>query len=138
VHRETVLFSNFEKLFKQNQLQNKKLCGYFGLYHVFQYRVNGSNPLASQIRASELNLEGKILSINFMMNDSYMVIPSNELPEYMREAGEYTRMPISADNMLFMYLVGIKDFKRMTSENYKSMVKLSSDDSPYSNTIRAR
>ena len=56
----------------------------------------------------------------------------------MREAGEYTRMPISADNMLFMYLVGIKDFKRMTSENYKSMVKLSSDDSPYSNTIRAR
>ncbi|MDA9312692.1 hypothetical protein N9515_07830 [Vicingaceae bacterium] len=119
-------------------MQNKKLCGYFGLYHVFQYRVNGSNPLASQIRASELNLEGKILSINFMMNDSYMVIPSNELPEYMREAGEYTRMPISADNMLFMYLVGIKDFKRMTSENYKSMVKLSSDDSPYSNTIRAR
>lgn len=70
------------------------------------------------------------------MNDSYMVMPSNELPEFMQESGEYTRMPISADNMLFMYLVGIKDFKRMTPENYKSMVKLNSDDSHYSNTIR--
>ena len=71
-----------------------------------------------------------------MMNDSYMVMPSNELPEFMREPGQYTRMPISSDNMLFMYLVGVKDFKRMTQENHKSMVKLNADDSPYSNTIR--
>ncbi len=106
------------------------------MYHALQYRVNGSNPLASKIRTSELNLEEKILSINFVMNDSYMVMPSNELPEFMQESGEYTRMPISADNMLFMYLVGIKDFKRMTPENYKSMVKLNSDDNHYSNTIR--
>ena len=136
VNREAVLFSNFEKLFKQYKLQNRKLYGYFGLYHVFQYRVNGADPLASKIRASDLNLDGKILSINFLMNDSYMVMPSQELPEFMREPGPYTRMPISADNMLFMYLVGIKDFNRMTPESSKSLVKLNAEDSPYSNTIR--
>jgi len=35
-----------------------------------------------------------------------------------------------------MYLVGIKDFNRMTPESSKSLVKLNAEDSPYSNTIR--
>jgi hypothetical protein len=135
-NREEVLFQNFSRIYKTQQLAQHKLYGYFGLYHVFQYRVNGNHPLASKIRTSDLGLEGKILSINCMMNDSYMVMPSNQLPEFMREKGPYTRMPVSADNMLIMYIVGVKDFKRMTPENHQSLIKMNGEDSPYKNTIR--
>ena len=134
--REEVMFQNFSELYKTYHLAEHKLYGYFGLYHVFQYRVNGKDPLASKIRQSDLGLADKILSINIMMNDSYMVMPSSQLPEFMSDEGPYTRMPVSADNMLFAYIVGIKDFKRMTPEHQKSLIKMDGQNSPYSNSIR--
>ena len=135
-NREEVMFKNFSEIYKAYNLEEHKLYGYFGLYHVFQYRINGNHPLASKIRQSDLGLEDKILSINIMMNDSYMVMPSSQLPEFMRDEGKYTKMPVSADNMLITYIVGVKDFKRMTPEHYKSLIKMDGKNSPYSNTVR--
>jgi hypothetical protein len=106
-NREEVMFQNFSEIYKAYNLEEHKLYGYFGLYHVFQYRINGNHPLASKIRQSDLGLEDKILSIDIMMNDSYMVMPSSQLPEFMRDEGKYTKMPVSADNMLFTYIVGL-------------------------------
>jgi hypothetical protein len=65
-----------------------------------------------------------------------MVMPSSQLPEFMRDEGKYTKMPVSADNMLITYIVGVKDFKRMTPEHYKSLIKMDGKNSPYSNTVR--
>lgn len=134
--REEILFQNFSQLYKSMGLGGQRLYGYFGLTHIFQYRVNGYHPLASQIRISDLGLADKILSINFIMNDSYMVMPSSQLPGFMRDEGPYSRMPISADNMLALYMVGIKDFKRMTPNHHKSLIKMDAEDSPYENSIR--
>ena len=135
-NRESVMFQNFEDLYNYYGLSKKKVYGYFGLYHIFQYRVNGKHPLASLIRKSNLGLENKILSINFLMNDSYMVMNSKKLPEFMRDKGKYTKMSVSADNILFMYIYGIKDFKRMTPENHKSFIKMNGENNPYSGSSR--
>lgn len=135
-NRENVLFNNFHSLYKYKQLEKSRVYGFFGLAHIFQYRINGSDPLAAKIRKSDLGLEGQILSVNFFLNDSYAVMPSNMLPEFMRSEGKYSRMPISADNMLFIYVYGIKDFKRMTPEHHKSLIKMNADDSPYSDSKR--
>jgi uncharacterized iron-regulated protein len=134
--REEGLFQNFRSLYKHYNLEETRIYGYFGLYHVFQYRVNEQHPLASKIRLSDLNLENKIVSINFMMNDSYMVMPSNQLPEFMRDGTNYTRLPVTSDNMLIMYIYGVKDFKRITPLKNKSLIKMNGDDSPYSNSSR--
>lgn len=134
--REDVMFKNFEDLYTDLGLRNEKTYGYFGLFHIFQYRVNGDHPLASQIRTSELGLEDKILSINFLMNDSHMVRPSNSLPKFLQDEGKYTRMAVGADNVLVMYLYGIKDLKRMTKENEKSLIKMNGEISPYANSSR--
>ena len=135
--REEVMSLNFSDIYKGFNLYDEKLYGFFGLYHVFQYRVNGKHPMASQIRQSELGLEDKILSINFLFVDSYMVTKSSALPEFMRDKGKYTRMNISTDNLLFMYIYGIMDFKRTTSEHYKSIIKMnSSENNPYENSSR--
>lgn len=135
-NREKVMFENFHSLYKRFDNGRSIAYGYFGLYHVFQYQVNGQQPLASQIRLSDLGLENKILSINFLMQDSYMVMPSKQLPEFMRDSGSFTRMPISSDEMLFVYIYGIKDFKRMTPEYHKSLVKMNADNSPYATSNR--
>lgn len=135
-NREEVMFGNFHKLYKHYQLQDSKVYGFFGLLHVFQYKVNGADPLASKIRQSDLGLEGKILSVNFFLNESNMVMPSNQLPEFMRDEGKYTRMAIGADHMLFVYIYGVKDFKRMTPEYHKSLIKMDASDSPYEGSAR--
>jgi hypothetical protein len=135
-NREEVMFENFYTLYKQTDDGISRAYGYFGLFHVFQYQVNGKQPLASQIRISDLGLENKMLSMNFLMVDSYMIMPSNQLPEFMRDSGKYTKMPISSDVMLFMYIYGIKDFKRMTPENHKSLVKMNAENSPYATSNR--
>jgi hypothetical protein len=85
---------------------------------------------------SDLKLEDKVLSINFLLNDSYMVMPSNALPEFLRDSGKYTRMPLSADNMLVMYIYGIKDLKRMTRKRQKSLIKMNGIENPYANSNR--
>lgn len=135
-NREKVLFQNFHDTYSHFNLKEEKIYGYFGLAHVFQYRINGNHPLASQLRMSDLGLENKIMSINFLMVDSYMVVESKMLPEFMRDGKKYSRLPISADNVLFMYIYGIRDFKRTTAENYKSIVKMNGQNNPYDNTNR--
>lgn len=135
-NRENVLFKNFQALYQEKNNKQEKAYAYFGLYHVFQYRVNNNEPLAAQIRMSDLGLTNKILSINFLMVDSYMIMPSNQLPDFMRDKGKFSKMPISSDVMLFMYIYGIKDFKRMTPENHKSLVKMNADNSPYATSNR--
>jgi len=70
------------------------------------------------------------------MVDSYMGMPSNQLPEFMRDPGKFTKMSISADNMLFLYIYGIKDLKRMTPASHKSLIKMSAKESPYAYSNR--
>jgi hypothetical protein len=136
VGREEIMYNNFMEYFSNGSFGQSKLYGFFGLFHVMQYRVNGNQPFASLVRQSDLGLVEKILSINFVMNNSYMVMPSKQLPEFIRDKGNYTKMPVSADNMLIMYMIGIKDFKRVTPEYHKSIFKMNSIDSPYGSSSR--
>lgn len=136
VNRENAMFQNFSSVYRHYELSEEKVYGYFGLAHVFQYRINGHHTLASMIRESDFGLTRKILSMNFLFVDSYMVMASKALPEFMRDEGKFTRMKISSDNVLLMYLVGIMDYKRSTPENHKSLIKMNGKENPYSNSDR--
>jgi hypothetical protein len=59
-----------------------------------------------------------------------MVLSGDLLPEFMSDDGSYAKIPISADNMLFMYIVGIKNVKKMTPENQKSLIKIDDEALP--------
>lgn len=136
VGRELVFFNNFNIAYELFGLQNEKVYGYLGMYHVFQHRVNGNMPFAGMIKNSGDEKMAKVMSINFLMNDSYMVMPSAQLPEFMRQPGKYSKMPISADNPLFIYIYGVQDFKRMTNNNQKSLIKFTGENSPYEGSNR--
>lgn len=134
--REETMFLNFSEFYNTTKDQYSKFYGYFGLFHVMQYRINGNHPFASMVRQSDLDIADQILSINFVMNDSYMVMPSKQLPEFIRDKSIYTKLPVSADNMLIMYMIGIKDFKRITPGYHKSIFKMNATNSPYGNSYR--
>ena len=136
LNREEMMFLNFKDLFQEYDLFDNKLYAYFGVAHVFQYQINGHETLASYIRESDLGFENKILSMNFLFVDSDMVMNSKKLPEFLRTGEKYSKMTISADNIWFMYIYGVGDFKRVTDENQKSIYKMNADNNPYANTSR--
>ena len=135
-NRDEVMFNNLKDMKSSPSYKGEKLYGFLGLYHVLQYRVNGKHPFASLVRKSDLGLTDKILSINFLFVDSYNVMPSKTLPEFLRTGPNNTRMVISTDVLLFVYIWGIQDFKRTTPEFHKSLVNMSAEPSPYGNSQR--
>ena len=136
LNRDARMAANFTRLFRYRELAGQKCYGFFGLGHVFQYRVNGSDPMASLLRQSDLGLGGKILSANFIMNDSEMTMKSDQLPGFLADDGPYTALDVSADDFLFMYLFGVKDLKRVTPKYHKAIIKLDGPDNPYANSGR--
>ena len=101
-----------------------------------QYSINQTEPLAAKIRKSTMVPKRGLLSINFIMNESKMVLPSDQLPDMLQDDGPYTRFPISADNMLTTYIVGVRDLKRITPPRHLSLVKLNGTDSPFAQSTR--
>ena len=83
-NRDQVFFENLVYYYDYLGLDGKKIYSYLGSYHVFQYKVNGNSPFSAKVKQSELSFANKMTSLNFLMNDSYMVMPSNQLPEFMR------------------------------------------------------
>jgi hypothetical protein len=71
-----------------------------------------------------------------MYVDSYMVLDSKMLPEQARTGKVNSRIPLSTDNIIFMYIYGIQDFKRITPENHKSIIKLNGINNPYAEAER--
>jgi hypothetical protein len=130
VDREQVFFNNFKSAYERYNIKGERVYGYFGMYHVFQHKVNEDMPFAGMIKNYGTPEMVKVLSIIFLLNDSYMVMPSADIQKFMRQPGKYSRMPISADNPLFICIYGVQDFKRMKNNNEKSFIKFIRENSP--------
>lgn len=138
LYRSDIMFQNFEQLYKHHRLESKKIYGWFGLAHVFQYKINGKDPFASLVRLSDLPLANKIISINFLFVDSYMVMDNTHIPKFLKDRKNLSKFPVSADNIWLMYTYGIGDFKRCTRENSKSIIKMNGEQNPYAHSSRLR
>ena len=133
-NRDERMFQNFKHYYLDNNWGNKKLYGCFGFFHTLG---GETNTFAGKLNNSEqLSLKDKIISMNGIYVDSYLTVLSESLPELMKDNGKFTRFRFSYDNMLTMYIVGIEDFKRATSENSISLLRLNGENSPYKKSLR--
>jgi hypothetical protein len=131
-YREEVLTENLAELYNHYQLKEQKVYGWYGIGHTLLDTFKSDyQPMASRIMELDPWFENKILSFNFIFCDSYMVMPSKSLPGILQDEGEYTRMPVSYDNIWLSYMYGIEDIKRITEKNTKTIIKLNDVDSPY-------
>lgn len=133
-YRDKYSFQNFKRIYLQRNWQEKKLYACFGFAHTLQAYPY---TLAGRIKKDkDLLLSDKIVSMNALYVDSYLTVTSKGLPKLMRSKDEFTRLKLSYDNYLFMYLKGIKDYKKVTKKNTITLFKLDGLNSPYNESLR--
>jgi len=135
--REEVLTNNFLAIYDHFKLKEDKVYGYFGLGHTVLEELDGGyQSMAKRLKVRDDWFEDQIMSLNFLFCDSHMVIKSRSLPSFLADEGQYTKFPVSFDNIWFNYLVGVKDLKRTTEKGTKTLFKLDGNNSPYLNSTR--
>jgi len=125
--RDEFMYDNLRNYYDQNNWETEKIYGCFGLYHTLQ---GIDNSLAGRIKKASF-LNGNMLSLVALYTDSHLTIPSKMLPSYLADKGIYTRLSFGYDNLLFAYIKGVEDFKRISDKNSISLFKLDAKNSPY-------
>lgn len=137
VYREKVLTSNLLDLYEIHDLKKEKVYGYFGIGHVFEAAMEGGyKAMAARLKEEDPWISNHLLTISTLFEDSHQLMRSQSLPSFLQDEGPYTRFSFSFDNLLFSYLYGIEDLKRVTRSNSTTLFRINSDDSPYQQTTR--
>jgi hypothetical protein len=133
-YRDKYSYQNFKNIYEQRQWKTEKLYACFGFAHTLQAYPY---TLAGRIKNDkEFSLSYKMVSMNALYVDSYLTVTSKGLPKFMRSKNEFTRLKLSYDNYLFMYLKGIRDYKKVTDKNTITLFKLDGENSPYKESLR--
>ncbi|MFY8274067.1 hypothetical protein AAEU32_08075 [Pseudoalteromonas sp. SSDWG2] len=136
-HRETVMTNNFLALYQYYDLYNEKVYGYYGIGHtLLKQSAEGHKSMAARLAEHEQWFADNTLAVNMVFVDSYMTVPSQALPAFLQEQGQYSKLSVSFDNLLTHYAFGIQDFKRVTEQSTKTLFKLNGANSPYFSSQR--
>ena len=74
--REATLFANYARLVRTGELGDRPAYGLWGLFHVMQAPLNGAQPFAMRIRASDLPAARALTSIVVLSLDSAVMVPA--------------------------------------------------------------
>ena len=124
--RETILFANFEALFRTQHLENEKLYGLWGLAHVLQSPIQGNTRLlAGMIQASNLPVHDKVVSVLAMFSGCQMLYPTAGLPPAWQDVGQaYTRTDKFNHDGPLTVLAGIEQLKQRTKPGSTTLFRL--------------
>ncbi len=87
--REKNIFANFERLYRAQHLQGKKLYGFWGMGHVLQSPLEGgAMEFAALVRQSSLPVHSKVVSLLCVFSGCQMLMTSSFLPEPWQTAGQ--------------------------------------------------
>jgi hypothetical protein len=132
--RDKYSYHNFKRIFAQRNWSEEKLYACFGFAHTLQAY---SYTLAGRIKQdTSLSLSNRIVSMNALYVDSHLTVTSAGLPGFMRSKEDFTRLKLSYDSRLFMYLKGISDYKKVSEKSTITLFRLDADDSPYRTSLR--
>ncbi|GAB3882141.1 TraB/GumN family protein [Spirosoma agri] len=122
--REKTIFTNFTTLLPS--LNNEKLYGFWGFFHVLQSPPLGSaKPFACLIKESDLPLHDKIVSITFSYLDSYSMVPTAFIPPFWQDKGKtYTRLNKFNQDSELMHTEGIESMRAATRPNTLTLFAL--------------
>ncbi len=125
--RERTIFTNFQTVLQTMNLQNEKLYGFWGYFHVLQAPVEGGGKsFATMVRESDLPMRNKVVSIAFSYADCYMMLPSMYLPPMWQDAGKtYSRVNKFNNNSEMMYTENIDKLMALSKPNTLTLFKLS-------------
>lgn len=74
--REATLFANYARLVRSGELGARPAYGLWGLFHVMQARINGAEPFAMRVKASDLPAARSLTSLVVLSLDSAVMVPA--------------------------------------------------------------
>lgn len=74
--REATIFNTYSRAVNSGELGDRPAYGLWGVYHVMQSGVNGTQPFAARVKASDLPAARAMNSIIVLSLDSWVQIPA--------------------------------------------------------------
>jgi hypothetical protein len=131
-NREEKIFYNFNVFYKQYNLSNEKMYGFWGRFHGMQDSINGGLSFSAMLKKSSLPLHDKIISIPVFCLESASMLPTQFLPPMAQQKGTIFSKADMVNDDSFVYTVeGIKTFKKFAGKNENVIFKLNATASPY-------
>jgi hypothetical protein len=130
--REQQIFQNFNTYYKEYNLADKKMYGFWGRFHAMQDSINSDVPFAAMLKKSELPLKNKIISMPVFCVESSSMLPTAYLPPMAQQKGTIFSQVSMVNDDSFVYTVnGIKTFRQYVAKNQVVLFKLNNSNSPY-------
>jgi hypothetical protein len=131
-NREEKILYNFNVFYKQYNLSNQKMYGFWGRFHGMQDSINGVLSFSALLKKSSLPLHDKIISIPVFCVESASMLPTQFLPLMAQQKGTIFSKAGMVNDDSFVYTVeGIKTFKKFAGKNENVIFKLNAAASPY-------
>jgi hypothetical protein len=131
-NREEKILYNFNVFYKQYNLSNQKMYGFWGRFHGMQDSINGVLSFSALLKKSSLPLHDKIISIPVFCVESASMLPTQFLPPMAQQKGTIFSKAGMVNDDSFVYTVeGIKTFKKFAGKNENVIFKLNAAASPY-------
>ena len=130
--RENKIFENFTSFYNEYKLADKKMYGFWGRFHGMQDSINGGLSFSAMIKKSNLPLANKIISIPIFCVESASMLPSQFLPEMVRDKGTvFSKTAMVNDESMIYTVDGIKIFRKFVGKSENVIFKLNGASSPF-------
>ena len=137
IRRDSVMLLNLQADYVRLELQNEKLYGLWGMYHVMQSAVSDSQPFAALVRASALPLRGRVVSLAIFTADSEVFIPAAAIPAAVRPPSPSVNVGWLNSAGPVVLVPGIRDLLAAAPAGAPATVfRLDAPQAPYRHSLR--
>ena len=137
IRRDSVMLLNLQADYVRLGLQNEKLYGLWGMYHVLQSAVSNSQPFAALVRASALPLRGRVVSLVLFTANSETMIPAGAIPAALRPPGRSVNVGWLNSAGPVVLVPGIRDLLAAAPAGAPATVfRLDAPQAPYRHSLR--
>jgi len=137
IRRDSVMLLNLQADYVRLGLQNEKLYGLWGMYHVMQAAVSDSQPFAALVRASALPLRGRVVSLAIFTADSEVFIPAAAIPAAVRPPSPSVNVGWLNSAGPVVLVPGIRDLLAAAPAGAPATVfRLDAPQAPYRHSLR--
>ena len=131
-NREDRIFHNFNIFYKQFNLADKKLYGFWGRFHGMLDSINGGLSFSAMLKKSNSDLKDKIVTIPIFCVESASMLPTKFLPAMAQQKGKiFTKSDMVNDDSFVYTVDGIKTFRKFVGKNETVLFRLNGVSSPY-------
>jgi len=137
IRRDSVMLLNLQADYERLGLQQEKMYGLWGAYHVLQSAVSNSQPFAALVRASALPLRERVVSLAIFTTESEVMMPASGIPAAMRPSEPSVNVGWLNSAGPVVLVPGIRDLLAAAPTNAPvTLFRLDAPRAPYRHSLQ--